>query len=198
MAKKESTFLNMVLTLFLVSAVASTTLGFVYELTKAPIAEAKRQKKLSAIKVVVPSFDNNPDGEMFKVPAGENGTDSLEVYPAKNGEEVIGYAIKTYTNQGFSGLIELMVGFELSGNIHNISVLYHAETPGLGDKMEEKKFPKWVGQFKGKNPSEHDLRVKKDGGELDAITATTISSRAYCDAVDRAHRAFEFINTQDQ
>ncbi len=188
----------MVLTLFLVSAVASTTLGFVYELTKAPIAEAKRQKKLSAIKVVVPSFDNNPDGEMFKVPAGENGTDSLEVYPAKNGEEVIGYAIKTYTNQGFSGLIELMVGFELNGNIHNISVLYHAETPGLGDKMEEKKFPKWVGQFKGKNPSENDLRVKKDGGELDAITATTISSRAYCDAVDRAHRAFEFINTQDQ
>ncbi len=197
MAKKESTFINMVVTLFLVTAVASTTLGFVYELTKAPIAEAKLQKKLNAIKIVVPEFVNNPDSEMFKLPIGEGSLDSLEVYPAKEGEQIVGYAIKTFTKQGFSGLIELMVGFKPDGKIHNISVLSHAETPGLGDKMEEKKFPKWVNQFKDKSPAQSNLKVKQDGGELDAITATTISSRAYCDAVDKAHQVFQLINHQE-
>ena len=99
--KKESTFINMVLVLFLVTLVASAALGGLYELTKEPIAAAKLAKKLKAIKEVVPEFDNNPSEEMYAVdmPSG----DKLEFYPAKKGNELVGTAVKTYTSNGFSG-----------------------------------------------------------------------------------------------
>lgn len=190
MAGKESTFLNMVLTLFLVTLVASAALGYVYELTKGPIAAAKLQKKINAISMVVPEFDNNPNEEMFKVATAEG--DSLEVYPATMGGQPVGYAIKTFTKKGFSGLIELMVGFKPEGKIHNISVLFHAETPGLGDKMTKKKST-WSEQYNEKDPASDNIKVKQDGGQIDAITASTISSRAFSDAVDRAHLAFTSI-----
>ena len=83
-----------------------------------------------------------------------------------------------------------MVGFLPDGTIRNISVLEHAETPGLGDKMEKKK-SSWSEQFNGKNPESYKLQVTKDGGSVDAITAATISSRAYADAVDRAYKAYK-------
>lgn len=185
MAKKESSFKNMVLTLLVITLIASTALGYVYEITKSPIALSKLQKKLSAIKEVTPEFNNDPNAELFKmlVP-GTN--DSLEIYPAKQDENVQGYAVRTFTNKGFSGTIVLMAGFDLSGRIVNISVLEHAETPGLGDKMSKTK-SKWSDQFNGKDPGSSNLRVKQDGGEIDAITASTISSRAYIDAVERAY-----------
>ncbi len=192
MAKMESTLRNMVLSLTLISLGASAGLGFVYEMTKAPIEITALNKKLDAIRQVVPEFTNNPNDEMFMLPTGEG--DSLEVYPAKNGEEVVGYAVKSYTNNGFSGYIGFMVGFTPDGAIYNINVLEHKETPGLGTKMvpdgtPEK--PEFKDQFKGKNPAEFALKVKKDGGPVDAITAATISSRAFCDGVQRAYNAFE-------
>jgi electron transport complex protein RnfG len=192
MARMESTLKNMVLSLTLISLGASAGLGFVYEMTKAPIEISALNKKLDAIKQVVPEFTNNPNDEMFMLPTGEG--DSLEVYPAKNGEEVVGYAVRSFTNNGFSGYIGFMVGFTPDGTIYNINVLEHKETPGLGTKMvpdgtPEK--PEFKDQFKGKNPAEFALKVKKDGGPVDAITAATISSRAFCDGVQRAYNAFE-------
>ena len=95
--------------------------------------------------------------------------------------------------KGFSGKIEIMAGFLPSGTINNTAVVSHKETPGLGDKMDVKKsdFPI---QFMGKNPATYKLAVTKDGGDVDAITAATITSRAFCDAVDRAYKAFEKEN----
>jgi electron transport complex protein RnfG len=83
-----------------------------------------------------------------------------------------------------------MVGFLKDGTINNTAVVSHKETPGLGDKMDVKKsdFPV---QFEGKNPSSYKLKVTKDGGDVDAITAATITSRAFCDAVDKAYKSFE-------
>jgi electron transport complex protein RnfG len=182
MAKTESTFRNMVLSLTLISIVASTSLGFVYELTKRPIELSNLNKKLDAIKEVVPEFNNNPDNEMFRLPTGEG--DSLDIYPAKKDDIIIGYAVNTYTEKGFSGNISLMAGFKPDGTIINITVLQQKETPGLGTKIKE---PAFKDQFKEKNPSEFMLKVKKDGGPVDAITAATISSRAFCDAVRRAY-----------
>ena len=92
--------------------------------------------------------------------------------------------------KGFSGKIELMVGFLDDGTIENTAVLMHKETPGLGDKMDQKKSDFSL-QFIGKNPVDFKLKVKKDGGDVDAITAATISSRAFCDAVQRAYDVFE-------
>jgi electron transport complex protein RnfG len=186
MNHKESTFTNMVVTLLVVTLVASTTLGFIYEITKEPIAAAKLEKRNMAIRAVVPDFTNQPDKESFKV---EMDGDSLEVYPAFSNGTPSGYAIVTFSDQGFSGRIRLMVGFLPDGRIYNISVLDHAETPGLGDKIDKAKSD-WSNQFNGKHPEEYQIGVKKDGGDVDAITAATISSRAYCDAVRKAYHAF--------
>jgi len=137
MAKKlESTFTNMVIVLTVVSLIAAYALASVFNMTKEPIEQAALKKKLKAIAEVAPAFDNNPNAEMFKMAAFEpTADDSLEVYPAKKAGKLVGYAVKTYTMKGFSGLIEVMVGFEKDGTIKNYSVLKHAETPGLGTKM---------------------------------------------------------------
>jgi electron transport complex protein RnfG len=192
MAKKlESSFINMVVVLTLVALVAAFSLASVYNLTKEPIAKAALKKKLDAIAKVAPVFDNNPNAEMFKLPAYEAsaGLDSLEIYPAKQNGKIVGYAVKSYTMKGFSGLIEVMVGFRKDGTINNYSVLKHTETPGLGTKMKTwfKNEKKQNSYILGKNPEKVNLTVSKDGGDIDAITAATISSRAFLDAVNRAY-----------
>ena len=185
-SKRESNFINMVITLFLVAAVAALALGGVYTVTKEPIAIAKQKKLEAAIKSVMPDFDTIVEAKFID----PEGKDSLTFYFANKNGEQIGAAIKTYTMDGFSGKIELMIGMLDDGTINNTAVLAHKETPGLGDKMDIKKsdFPL---QFKGKNPNAFNLKVTKDGGNVDAITAATISSRAFCDAVQRAYTTFE-------
>ncbi len=186
MAKKESSFRNMVLTLFLVTFIASGTLGFVYEYTKEPIRMVEINKKNEAIREVIPEFSNDPYRESYRVASDK---DSLIFYPARIDGKLVGTAVETYTMKGFSGLITLMVGFKPDGSILAVKVLSHQETPGLGQKIERDKSDFEV-QFEGKNPANFRLMVKKDRGDVDAITASTISSRAYCDAVHRAYDAF--------
>jgi len=186
MAKSESTFKNMVLSLTLISLGASACLGFVYQMTKAPIELSVLNKKLLAIKQVVPDFNNNPNDERYRLPTGEG--DSLDIFPAKKDDILVGYAVNTNTKKGFSGNISLMAGFKPDGTIINISVLEQKETPGLGTKMTE---PLFKDQFNDKNPSTFNLKVKKDGGPVDAITAATISSRAFCDAIQRAYNTLQ-------
>lgn len=183
---KESTLKNMVLNLFIISLVASVTLGYVYEFTKGPIEVAKVAKVNDAIKAVVPKCDNNPSAEKYTI---VSGSDTLNVYPAKLGGKLVGAAVETYTEKGYGGHIDLMVGFLPDGTINDIAVVSHHETPGLGDKMDKSKSDFSL-QFMGKNPKDFKLMVKKDGGDVDAITASTVSSRAFCDAVTRAYNAF--------
>ncbi len=185
MAKKDSTFTNMLITLLVVTFVSATALGYVYELTKEPIEQAKQKKNIEAIQQVVPKFDNNLNEAKHQLQTEEGET--LDAYDAKIGDSIVGVAIKTYSNKGFSGEVWLMVGFTPEGSIYNISVLDHKETPGLGTKMNDAIFKD---QFNNKNPGTFKLKVKKDGGDVDAITAATVSSRAFCDAVERAHKAF--------
>ena len=187
MAKTESSFKNMVITLFVVTVVAALALGGVYTVTKEPIAIAKRKKVEKAVKDVVPGFDTIRSE--FKV-LGDDDKDSLTFFETYKGDKKIGTAVKTYSPDGFGGMVWIMVGFSPDGTILNTAVLDHKETPGLGDKMDIKKSDFSV-QFKGKNPKDFNLTVKKDGGDVDAITAATISSRAFCDAVKRAYKEFE-------
>lgn len=186
MANKESTFMNMLATLFMVTLVAAGLLGSVYAITKEPIRLAELKKKNEAIQVVVPGFDNEPSEEVERLFVDG---DSIYLYTARQGDTILGTAVETFTNLGFSGEIKLMVGFAPDGSIIDIAVVKHAETPGLGDKMEKGKSDFSV-QFMGKHPDSFKLAVKKDRGDVDAITASTITSRAYCDAVIRAYGAF--------
>jgi len=186
MAKKESTFINMVATLFLVTFVSSAAVAFVYEATKEPIAQAKLEKKTRAIRSVVPEFDNNPIEESYTI---NSSIGLLSCYPAKMSNQLVGTAIESITNKGFGGTVKLMVGFLPNGIIKDIAVLEHKETPGLGDKMDKSKSDFSL-QFNNKDPAKTKLSVSKDGGDIKAITAATISSRAFCDAVQRAYTSY--------
>ncbi len=177
----------MVTTLSIVALLAAGLLGGVYAVTKEPIRLAELAAKNEAIKAVVPEFNNEPSQEFIKV---ASAGDSLVLYSATMNGSLVGTAIETFSNNGFSGEIKLMVGFDNSGNIIDVAVVDHAETPGLGDKMEQAKSDFHV-QFQGKHPEDFQLSVTKDNGDVDAITASTISSRAYCEAVQRAYDAWK-------
>lgn len=157
MAKTESTFMNMTATLVVVTLVSAALMGTVFALTREPIRLAELAKKNEAIALVVPGFDNEPSQEVQKLFLDG---DSIYLYTARNGGQVLGTAVETFTNKGFSGNFKLMVGFDTTGSIIDIVVISHAETPGLGDKMEQDKSDFHV-QFMGKNPAGFNLAVKK-------------------------------------
>lgn len=183
--KLESNFTNMVAVLFSVTLIASAAVGYVNSLTAEPIKAAKQAKQVNAIRKVIPGeFDNDPNADLWKKQTAEG--EELEFYPAKKNGELVGTAVKTYTNKGFGGKIWLMVGFHPDGSISKYSVLEHKETPGLGSKMDVWFSPGGKGNITGKTPGTQGLKVSKDGGDVDAITAATISSRAFLDAVNRA------------
>lgn len=189
----ESTLKNMVLTLFIITFVSATAVGFVYQVTKGPIAEAKSAKITAAIALVLPEFDNDI-GQTRHIENIDGG--QVIVYTATNNGKVVGYAVETFTNKGFRGEIRLMVGFLPDGTINKVETVYHSETPGFGDKIERGRSDFSV-QFEGQNPSDFKLAITKDGGDVDAITASTITSRAFVDAVERACRVFQSIKTAE-
>lgn len=187
MSKKESTFLNMTITLFVITLVAGLSLGYVNDLTLEPKAKAKMERKVKALKQVLPEFTNNPV-ESVSLIKSEKAKDSVEIYTATNNDNYVGTAVVGSSEKGYSGLVKLMVGFTPDGSIQNIVVLEQKETPGLGTKMKE---PKFLDQFKGKNPSQFNLKPKKDGGEVDALTGATISTRAFGEATQMAYDVYQ-------
>lgn len=196
----KSSLRNMVLVLTLVCLGASAAVAVVYAVTKDPIAAASVAKTNKAIEEVVPQFDNNPSEEVLMVAADlQKPEETDKVYVAKKGGEVVGYAVESTTKKGFGGAFSIMVGFTPDGKVFNTSVLSHSETPGLGAKITDKG-SHFITQWKGKNLTDGsvNLSVKKDGGDIDAITASTISSRAFCDAMERAANTFSNINTENQ
>lgn len=179
----KSTLFNMVMVLFVITLLASAGVGAVHMITEEPIAEARVKATREALKQVLPEFDET---EVLR--------DTIEnlpvtVHTASEKGRVVGYAVESMTKNGFSGVIRLMVGFAPDGQILNIRVLEQAETPGLGTKMVDAGNP-LEKSFVGRNPAQMKLGVKKDGGDVDALTAATISSRAYVDAVSRAYKAY--------
>ena len=174
----KSNLNNMVLALGMSCLFCSAMLGGAYALTKEPIEAAAAEKTKTAISQVLPHFDT--------VEYEEN----LHYYTAYDGEQVVGYAIES-TAVGFGGNLTLMVGITPDGVVYNTSVLSHSETPGLGAKCSTD--TRFMDQWRGFDPSVKVLSVKKDGGDVDAITASTITSRAYTQAVAGAVYVFEQI-----
>ena len=190
MNRPESTFRNMIFSLAFVTAISSVALAFIYELTKGPIEEAKKVRITTAIEYVMPEFNNIPTEEMYKFPLDG---DTIKIYPTYKDGILVGTAVETFSKIGFNGIIRLIVGFMPDGAIYDISVINHKETPGLGDKIEKGKSG-FSAQFKNKHPDDFILQVSEDNGDVDAITAATISSRAFCDAVQRAWCTNKEIN----
>lgn len=208
MAKLSSSYKNMLLSLFFICLIAAGLLAKLNDMTKDSIAEAQALKLEEAIKEVVPAFDNNPVEESFTMSTDEG--DSLLVYPAKENGEIVGFAVNSFSDNGFSGNIKILVGFDVQNNVVNYAVLSHAETPGLGSEMiswfkpqvQKLSFIEKLFRFEmkraeakssiiGKNPDTTKFAVSKDGGDIDAISASTITSRAFLEAVNKAYSAYK-------
>ena len=174
----KSNLKNMALSLTLVCLVCSALLGGVYAMTSGPIAEAQAAKTAASIARVLPEFSVQP--EQKTVTVGE----TEYVYYDVPGS---GIAVVS-TVGGFGGPLSLMVGIDEGGLIVNSVVLSHSETPGLGAKCATE--ASFIDQFKGWDPAAKVLAVRKDGGEVDAITASTITSRAYSAALANAYNVY--------
>ncbi len=181
MAKLKSTFPNMVISLTSITIVAAAALGAVYMFTQNAIREQQIAKQTAAISAVLPEHERIADPETV------NG---LTVYKAYTGDRFAGAAVETQAD-GFGGVIRLMVGFDADNHIVNYEVLEQQETPGLGTHIVE-----W---FKNADKPKQNIlgreatgafTVSKDGGDVDAITAATISSRAFLKAVNAAYAAY--------
>ncbi len=182
----ESSFKNMVLVLTGITCLSGAILGGVNMVTTAPIQKAKLAKQLSAIQTVAPAYDNDPLAEKSVITL-KDGTEAT-IYPAKMGDEEVGAAVEAITKNGFGGTISVMVGFKKDGSINEYTVLSHAETPGLGSKMQEWFHSK--SSILGLTPGTAAFKLSKEGGQVDAITAATISSRAFMDAISNAYNAY--------
>ncbi len=183
----ESNLKNMTLVLGLTCLLCSAVLGGAYALTKTSIDAAAEAKTNKAIGAVLPAFDDT-SYESVEV---EGKT--YNYYKAVKGGETVGYAVES-TVVGFGGPLSLMVGVTPDGVVYNTSVLSHSETPGLGAKCNTD--AKFKAQGEGFDLSAKILSVKKDGGDVDAITASTITSRAYTEAVKNAVNAVSVISSE--
>lgn len=181
----KSTFKNMTLCLLYICLACSTLLAGVYVLTKGPIEVADRAKNQAAIKEVLPSGATSFEEATFSF----EGKDYKYVIAHDENGNFVGCAIDVEPT-GFGGPIKIKVGFNSMGIIWNTKVLSQSETPGLGAKCVE---PSFAGQFKEFDPEQKSLKVQKDGGDVNAITASTITSRAYADGLATAVRVFQAI-----
>ena len=172
--KKESTLMYIIrltVTLLLICVVMAAALGGVNSITAPMIEQIKYEKTQAAVSAVLEG-----GGDPVDFPETANVTN---VYQGANG-----YAVEV-TPSGFGGTITMMVGVDNAGSVAGISIISHAETAGLGDVAAAKTSAgeAFRGQFVGLNGT---LSVTKDGGQVEAITSATITSRAVCDGVNTA------------
>lgn len=152
--------------------------------TRHDIARRQAEDLLRSLAQVLPAarHDNNllDDTVVLTDAAGK----PLTVYRAKRAGRITGYAWRT-TAQGYAGDIELLLGVDQNGELLGVRILAHAETPGLGDKIEIEK-DNWILGFNGRsldNTSAEEWHVKKDGGRFDQFSGATITPRGVVKAV---------------
>ena len=179
MKKLESSFANMVIVLTIITVIAASCLGAMNNLTAEPIAASKKAKQEAAIKAVLPEFTS----------LEEDNVNDQKIFRAYNANsELVGIAIET-AELGFGGNITTIVGIDANGSIVDYSLLQHAETPGLGSKLVD--WFKVKSDIRGADANKMPLNVSKDGGEYDAITAATISSRAFLNSINKAYETYQ-------
>lgn len=197
MNKLKSTLPNMIISLGVITVLSGLVLGLMYSVTKEPIEQSAREMQTAAIAEVLPEYDNDPEAQMCLVDVDGR---SFEVYPAEMDGRLVGAAVKGASMDGFAGEVVVMCGFDEGGNVVNYRVLKQAETPGLGEKMEMWfRDPAGARSVIGKSPVTSSFLPTKDGGDIDAITAATISSRAFLSILRGAYDAYrEYAASQGE
>jgi electron transport complex protein RnfG len=190
MKKLESSLVNMTLVLTAVAVVMGGILAYVNHLTEGPIKEQKEKALADGIKAVMVS-DNIKVADPQEVTQTVDGKElTYIIYNVTDAQgKDLGAAVQS-TTMGFGGDLKVLVGFDPQGNILGYTLLEHAETPGLGAKADLWFQKGQKGDIIGKTPAE-PLTVSKDGGQVDAITASTITSRAFLKAVNNAYNAYK-------
>ena len=191
MKKLESTITNMVLVLVGVALITGCILAYVNHITEAPIKEQAVKTLAEGIKSVMGGVELNvaEDDTVKQNIEGKEAVFVVHKVVDKNNAP-LGCAVESTTG-GFGGDLKVLVGFDTKGNILGYTLLQHAETPGLGAKADQWFQKDGKGSIIGKNPASDNLTVKKDGGDIDAITASTITSRAFLLAVTQAYNAYQ-------
>ncbi len=169
--KKETGPVQLVVTLFLISAICAVLLGLVNNITAGPIAAANEAATNAAMQAVLPA-DSYEQVEY-------TGGNALVTAVYKAGDA--GYVVQVAPS-GFGGNLDVMVGVGADGTCTGVSIISHAETSGLGANATKEDFR---AQFVGKA----NVAVTKDGGDIAALTGATITSRAVCDGVNAAIEA---------
>ena len=196
MKKLESSLLNMVLVLTGVAVIMGGILAYVNYLTEGPIAQQKAKALADGIKSGM-GVDELSVAKTDTVRQNVGGKElTYIIYQTQDAQKKdLGAAVES-TTSGFGGDLKVLVGFDPEGKILGYTLLEQAETPGLGAKAD-----KWFqkgekGDIIGKSPAE-PLTVSKDGGQVDAITASTITSRAFLLAVNNAYNAYKATPATD-
>nr|WP_294463642.1 RnfABCDGE type electron transport complex subunit G [uncultured Sellimonas sp.] len=185
--------------LTIITLISGVALGAVYQITKAPIANAQEEAKQEAYKQVFEDADSfealdvdaDEAAEAVKAAGVDDGATIDEAVEAKQGGETMGYVITATDPNGYGGDIQVSVGIETDGTVNGIAILSINETAGLGMKASE---PEFYEQYSGKQ-TDH-FYVSKDGGEgeeIDAISGATITSRAVTGAVNASLGYFQNV-----
>lgn len=191
MKKLESSITNMVLVLVGVALITGGILAYVNHITEAPIKLQAEKTLADGIKAVMGGVQLSV-AENDTVKQTIKGKEAVFVIhkTVDSNKQDLGVAVESTTG-GFGGDLKVLVGFDKDGNILGYTILQHAETPGLGAKADKWFQKDGKGSIIGKNPNKDNLTVKKDGGDVDAITASTITSRAFLLAVTQAYNAYK-------
>ena len=190
---KKNPIIKNALILTIITLIAGLGLGFVYEITKNPIAQAQEKAKKEAWQAVFTDVDANAfeaqdvDAKIADKAIKSVGAKATVDEVCKAGDK--GYVITTTDKEGYGGDIQITVGITSDGTVNGISILSISETAGLGMKAKEDSFSsQFAGkQYKGKKAEK--FVVSKDGGDgeqIDAISGATITSRAVTGAVNVA------------
>lgn len=185
MEKLKSNLPNMVIVLTAVAVLCSGILAAVNNATSSTIEEQKKQATADGIKAVLQSNEVTVNAEKTISKDFNGKTFNFVVYETDKG-----VAIKSDGPNSFSGKLNVMVGFSCEGEILGYQIMETEETPGLGAKAQEWFQKGAKGDIIGKKPASDNLTVSKDGGEINAITASTITSRAFLAAVSQAWEAY--------
>ena len=191
MKKLESSLTNMVFVLVLVSFITGGLLAYVNHVTQAPIKSQADKTLSDGIKVVMGNKELNVVSNDTIKKAFEGKTATFVIHNVSNNRGTkIGAAVES-TAQGFGGDLNILVGFDSHGDVLGYTILRSSETPGLGQKASFWFQKGGKGNIIGMNPVKNNMTVSKDGGDVDAITASTITSRAFLKAVNQAYQAYK-------
>lgn len=187
-----------VLSLAGIAALVALVVGAAWESTRERIADNEAQRVLAELTAILPPalYDNEPHRDVITLNLADD--ESRQIWRARRNGEPVAAVITSLAPDGYSGQIRLLVAISIEGTLLGVRVASHSETPGIGDAIDARKSP-WIRIFTGHSltgPPENRWRLRKDGGDFDAISGATISSRAVVAATRRAMQYFDLHRKQ--